>query len=157
VTPLRAILFPTDFSEKAEVAFPLACSLARDHGATLVILHVARFDPLFIEGAMMPMPSPGYRGELESKLRELRPEILGVRAEYHLVEGHPAVEINRLAKEYPCDLIVMGTHGRTGLGRLLMGSIAEEVVRKGPCPVLTVKEPFAMAGEPAARKEEARC
>lgn len=156
MTPIRAILFPTDFSEKATVAFPLACSLARDHGATLIVLHVTRFDPLFIEGAMIPAPSPVYRGELESKLREMRPEALGVRAEYHLVEGHPAVEINRLAKEHPCDLIVMGTHGRTGIGRLLMGSIAEEVVRKAPCPVLTVKEPFAPVVEPVAPHEEAR-
>ena len=57
-------------------------------------------------------------------------------------EGDPATQIVRVAQETRCDLIVLGTHGRTGLGRLLMGSVAEQVLRKAPCPVLTVKTPF---------------
>jgi nucleotide-binding universal stress UspA family protein len=65
--------------------------------------------------------------------------------EHHLKEGDPAAEILRLAQEARVDLIVMGMHGRTGLGRLLMGSVAERVVRQAPCPVLTVKVPQRQA------------
>jgi nucleotide-binding universal stress UspA family protein len=66
--------------------------------------------------------------------------------EHWIFQGDPATEILAAAEKIKCDLIVMGTHGRTGLGRLLMGSVAEQVVRKAPCPVLTVKTPL-----PAAR------
>jgi nucleotide-binding universal stress UspA family protein len=69
----------------------------------------------------------------------MRPSDPKVRVRYLLVEGNPAAEILSAAREGNCDLIVMGTHGRTGLNRLLMGSVAEEVVRKAPCPVLTVR------------------
>src|SRR5207247_9050465 len=66
-----------------------------------------------------------------------------------LLEGDAAKEIVELARDSQCDLIVMGTHGRTGLGRLLMGSVAEQVMRRAPCPVLTIKAPIE-----AARSEE---
>ena len=78
---------------------------------------------------------------LREKLRQLRPTDPKVRVEHRLVEGETATEILRLGQEMKCDLIVLGTHGRTGLGRLLMGSVAERVVRKARCPVLTVKTP----------------
>jgi nucleotide-binding universal stress UspA family protein len=68
-----------------------------------------------------------------------------VTVEHHLKEGDPATEILRLAEERKVDVIVMGTHGRTGLGRLLMGSVAEQIVRKAPCPVLTVRLPQRQA------------
>jgi nucleotide-binding universal stress UspA family protein len=68
-------------------------------------------------------------------------------AERRLEEGDPATEICRVANEAGCELIAIGTHGRTGLGRLLMGSVAEQVVRRAPCPVLTVKAPFAELGD----------
>jgi nucleotide-binding universal stress UspA family protein len=71
-----------------------------------------------------------------------------VRVEHRLVAGDPGAEILRAAREEPCDLIVMGTHGRTGLGRVLLGSVAEQVVRRAPCPALTVKAP-AESGRPA--------
>jgi len=68
-----------------------------------------------------------------------------VRVERQVGEGDSAVEILRAAQDLKADLIVMGTHGRTGLGRLLMGSVAEQVVRKAPCPVLTVRTPSLQA------------
>jgi nucleotide-binding universal stress UspA family protein len=153
VIAIRTILHPTDFSERSAAAFRLACSLARDHGATLIVLHVASPDVYLADGMYIPLP-PGHRLDLKRRLEALRPEGGDVRIEYRLVEGGPAPEILRVAAEEPCDLVVMGTHGRTGLGRLLMGSVAELVVRKAPCPVLTVKEPFAPADEPVAAAEE---
>jgi nucleotide-binding universal stress UspA family protein len=79
--------------------------------------------------------------------------------EYHLEAGDPATEILRVAREVPCDLIVLGTHGRTGLTRLVLGSVAEEVLRKAPCSVLTVKAPppaaEAVRATPAAEVAQA--
>jgi nucleotide-binding universal stress UspA family protein len=154
--PIRTILHPTDFSERSQAAFRLACALARDYDACLIALHVMPTEVVYGEGVVLP-PSHGYRLEMLEKLEELRAEGPGVRVETRLAEGNPAEQINRLAEEIPCDLIVMGTHGRTGLGRLLMGSVAEQVVRKAPCPVLTVKQPFAQpAEEPVAAASSSR-
>lgn len=143
--PIRAILHPTDFSEQSAYAFQLACSLARDHGATLVMLHVAP-PPQMLSYEGMPLTPAlpvGYNQQLEDRLRQVRPTDPNIRVEYFLGEGAPSAEIVRVAQEFPCDLVVMGTHGRTGLGRLLMGSVAEQVVRRAPCPVLTVKSPLS--------------
>ena len=88
------------------------------------------------------MPPPTIDLEpLRERLQQLRPEDQKVLVEHLLVQGGAAEEILQVAQERKCDLIVMGTHGRTGLGRLLMGSVAEQVVRKASCPVLTVKTP----------------
>jgi nucleotide-binding universal stress UspA family protein len=149
MTPIRTILHPTDFSKRSTVAFRLACSLARDHQAVLIVLHVAPAEPLFLDGPYIP-PPPSFRTELIQKLNEICPDRNNLPVEHRLAEGDPAVQICRLAAESNCDLIVMGTHGRTGMGRLLMGSVAEQVVRKAPCPVLTVKEPATEAREELA-------
>jgi nucleotide-binding universal stress UspA family protein len=140
---IKTILHPTDFSERSEHAFRLACSLARDHLARLVVLHVIPPPQTVAYEAMpmVPMHPPGYRKELEARLRELKAPA-GVAVEYLLEEGFAATEIVRLAKELSADLIVLGTHGRAGVGRLLLGSVAEQVLRKATCPVLTVKAPF---------------
>ncbi len=147
--PIRTVLHPTDFSERSAAAFRLACALARDYDAWLIALHVIPSEVVYGEGVVLPTPQ-GYRLEMLAKLEALRAEGPGVRVEPRLAEGGPAEEIIRLVKEVPCDLVVMGTHGRTGLGRLLMGSVAEQVVRKAPCPVLTVKQPFGEAAEELA-------
>jgi nucleotide-binding universal stress UspA family protein len=138
---IQTILHPTDFSERSEFAFRLACSLSRDYGARLVILHVAE-PPTAVaaEGVLMPPPTIDLE-PLRERLQQLRPEDPKVVVEHCLVQGGAAEEILQVAQERKCDLIVMGTHGRTGLGRLLMGSVAEQVVRKASCPVLTVKTP----------------
>lgn len=145
--PIRTILHPTDFSVHSEWAFRLACSLARDHGSRLVVLHVIPPDVhgerivVYGERGSASIRPRGYYQALE-KLCQLRASDLKVSIEQQLEEGEPDAIILRVARESNCDLIVMGTHGRTGLRRLLMGSVAEEVVRKAPCAVLTVKTPF---------------
>jgi len=140
---LRTILHPTDFSPAAEEAFQLAGSLARDHGARLVVFHV---NPPVPAGEL-PVASEledaeEYNERLWEefhRLERLDPRFRELRMECKFINGDPAWEILRLAEEIDCDLIVMGTHGRTGLARLLMGSVAEKVLRKAPCPVLTMK------------------
>jgi nucleotide-binding universal stress UspA family protein len=90
----------------------------------------------------MIIPPPDVDKEpLRVKLQQLLPRDSKVRVKHRLAEGDAATEILRLAKETQADVIVMGTHGRTGLVRVLMGSVAEQVVRKAPCPVVTVKTP----------------
>lgn len=154
--PIHTILHPTDFSQYSEYAFQLACSLARDHGAKLIVLHVVPPPQMVVyEGMPISQPAPTlYREGAEERLKQIKPADPEVKIEYRLEEGPPAPEILRVAKETKADLIVMGTHGWTGLARLLMGSIAEQVVRKAPCPVLTLKAPFTEAApsqrEPAA-------
>lgn len=143
--PIRTILHPTDFSMHSEHAYRLACSLARDHGARLVVLHVVSG---LASGEFvwdLYPSSGGYKEVLEEKLHMLAAPDPRVPMEYRLEEGDAAKRILRVAEETRCDLIVMGTHGRTGLGRLLVGSVAEEVVRKATCGVLTMKLPHADA------------
>ena len=150
---IRTILHPTDFSERSEFAFRLACLLARDYGARLTVLHVA--EPAITiggEGVLM-LPLAVDVQPLRERLQQLRPPDPKVQVEHRLVEGDAATEILRVAEETKCDMIVLGTHGRTGLGRLLMGSVAEQVVRKALCPVLTVKTPLPEtrpSGEPTS-------
>jgi len=150
---IKTILHPTDFSERAEFAFRLAGSLARDYGARLIVLHVAEL-PMAVSGVgVLMIPPPIDEKPLRDKLEEFRAHNPKVPVEHRMVEGDPASEILRVAGETRCDVIIMGTHGRTGLGRLLMGSVAEQVVRRAACPVLTVKDPHEIAwatGEPLA-------
>lgn len=138
----RTILHPTDFSPESRPAFELACDLARTHGAKLILLHVLE-RPVFVHGGAMSVPPPSpsidQRQTLEQQLQQLQPCPKEVPLERTLVEGDPSVAIISFAKEKNCDLIVMGTHGRTGLKRLLMGSVAEKVLRSAPCPVLTLR------------------
>jgi nucleotide-binding universal stress UspA family protein len=151
---IRNILHPTDFSERSDFAFRLACSLARDYGARLVVLHVAE-PPMVVgsEGMLMP-PVEVDLQPLQERLQQLRPRDPKVPVEHHLVQGDAAAEILRVAEETKCNVIVLGTHGRTGLGRILMGSVAEQVVRKAPCPVVTVKTPLAEASPSAESTPE---
>jgi nucleotide-binding universal stress UspA family protein len=137
--PIRTILHPTDFSAPSANAFEVACALARDYGARLILLHVRPPDVIYGDGYVLP-PDPGpIRRELLAMLNGIRPADPALRVERVLEEGDPAEGIVEKARQVPCDLIVMGTHGRTGVGRLLMGSVAEAVLRRAPCPVLTVK------------------
>ena len=154
MTHIRTILHPTDFSKQSEFAFQLACSLARDYGADLYVLHVMPLPVVaYIEGPL-PIASEALQEELRQKLDRLHAENGKFRVLHRLVEGEPVNEIMHMAAETGCDLIVMGTHGRTGVGRILMGSVAEGVSRKAPCPVLTVKNPFPEAIEECRQKSE---
>jgi universal stress protein A len=136
---VRRILVATDFSESSRDALPLATALARDAHALLLICHVS--PPEFVYGAeeidavATPFDNPGVRQQLD----ETRPSDPQVEYEHHLLVGSPAEEIVHFAEEQHVDLIVLGSHGRTGAARLLMGSVAEAVVRHAACPVLTIK------------------
>jgi len=135
---IRTILHPTDFSECSQYAFQLACAVAQAHGSHLHVLHIASHPVVApVEG----MPGH-YREELTERLRGMRAVDPKVRVEPQLLfSGDPVGEILRVAKDVKPDLVIMGTHGRTGLRRLLMGSVAEEVLRRASCPVVTVKAP----------------
>ena len=142
---IQRILFPTDFSESSKAALEYACGLAEQNGSELHVLHV-------VEEMAYLLPStefavlPYYVDEL--KLEEqakkslnavVDPEWAKGRTVYRTVRtGSPFLQVLLYAKENKIDLIVMSTHGRTGLSHLLMGSVAENVVRKATCPVLTV-------------------
>jgi nucleotide-binding universal stress UspA family protein len=154
--PIKTILHPTDFSERSDFAFRLACSLARDYGARLIVLHVLERPLLAYSGVMTapppPPPSPEERQSVQERLNRIKPMDPAISIEHVLVDGDPATAILQEAQERQAELIVIGSHGRTGLGRLLMGSVAEQVVRKARCPVLTVKTPLsdsAPSGKPS--------
>ncbi len=136
---LHGILHATDFSEQSAHAFEVACSLARQYRVPLFVLHVAAPPVVGPDEAMSP--SSEYLREERQRLERMQSPFPGVQIHWQLVEGDPAEEILRAAEELPCNLIVLGSHGRTGLARLLMGSVAEEVVRRAEQPVLVIKHP----------------
>jgi len=133
------ILYPTDFSTTGQTALEMATSLARDRGATLVIMHVEEPPMAYGGGELYYGIDEPNREELKRMLSEVLPSDPSVPCEHRLMIGSPARAIIELAEREEVELIVMATHGRTGLLRVLMGSVAEEVVRKAKCPVLTVK------------------
>jgi nucleotide-binding universal stress UspA family protein len=142
----RKILFPTDFSHTGDAALKLATTLAREHDATLLVVHVEEPPAAYGVGEMYyGMPEP-VTEDLEKMLTQVVPTDPEVPCEHLLVTGEPATAITRVAQDEGVEMIVMGTHGRTGLVRLLMGSVAEAVVRNATCPVLTYKQ--ASGGEP---------
>lgn len=142
--PFSKILVATDFSPHSANALQLAGKLAKASGASLQIMHVYDVIPYTLpEG--LPIYDGGQmariREELGLQLRKLASEAQrgGVQeVDSALVEGQASAEIARRAEEGQCDLIVMGTHGRSGFAHLLLGSVAERVVRKAICPVLVV-------------------
>lgn len=149
--PVKTIIHSTDFSDSSQAAFTLACAVARDFGAKLVLVHVAPIEIVYGGMIGVPMEPYPYLHTLEQQLDALRASCEGISAETHLREGLAVDEILAVAEEVHADLIVMGTHGRSGVGRLLLGSVAEGIMRKARCPVLTVKQPAEVeAKEPEA-------
>jgi nucleotide-binding universal stress UspA family protein len=138
--PVHTILFPTDFSDNAQQTFALACSLARDCGARIVVLHITP-PPLSHEKLEAERDPEEYYGVLWKALRQVRAPDDNVAVEHRLEVGGTAEEILRVVSETKAGLIVMGTQGKTGLPRLLLGSVAEQVLRRAKCPVLTVRTP----------------
>ena len=145
---LRRILVPTDFSKHSENALKYAVAFAEKFGAELHLLHVVQDLALFIPDAVAVAPplappvaqfAAAARTALERVVQEHQLDRFSVHPEVR--EGTPFYEIVRFAGERTIDLIVMGTHGHTGLVHVLLGSTAEKVVRKAPCPVLTVRHP----------------
>jgi nucleotide-binding universal stress UspA family protein len=141
---VKRIVCATDFSERAASAERQAVALARALGAELVLTHVGVDAPLWREGLHTPSVRAVFEAQhtwasetLAARAAALRAE--GVPARAIVRVGPPWEEIVRVAAEEHADLIVMGTQGRTGLERLLLGSVAERVIRQAPCPVLTVR------------------
>jgi nucleotide-binding universal stress UspA family protein len=135
------ILHPTDFSESSQAALEVARSLARDLGSRLVLLHVAPLE-VYVSGMMASEIDVQIdRDALEETRKRLDGPDLKYSVETRLSRGDASDEIVRQAEELGCGLIVMGTHGRTGLGKLLMGNVAESVLPRAHCPVLVVKVP----------------
>ena len=146
--PFRTILFAADFSENSKEAFRAACSLATEDQTRLVVLHVA--EPVVVPqvpvyyGQMtvqfLPTdPDKARHEELRQKLREFYAPDRPLDVAYRTNEGNAAEEILRVAGEVGSDLIVMGTHGRTGLRWLLAGSVAVAVLHGATCPVLAIR------------------
>ena len=136
----KTILFPTDFSHASDAALVHAETLAKQQGARLLIVHVEE-PPLAYGGGELyyGIPEPSSERILEM-LEDVTPADTSVPFTHRLTMGDPAGEVVRLAEEEQADMIVLGTHGRTGLTRLLMGSVAEAIVRHAPCPVLVYRE-----------------
>ena len=152
---IHSILLPTDFSECGNYALSYAASLARTFHASIICVNV--IEPIVptvgYSGMTEPFPlrtSPNNsRTSAERELPKLAEceECAGLNVEELVVHGEAASEIVRVARERNVDLIVIASHGRTGLGRILFGSTAEAVVRHASCPVLVVKPPQEPEGE----------
>lgn len=143
--PFKKILVPVDFSSDSAQAVRMAMDLALRYEAALTLIHV--YEPV---AYMMPDANTFFtQPQLDQLFAELRKHLDAlqaearaggvVRVETRLEQGFAVSEICESAKRMGCDLIVMGTHGRTGLSHLFLGSVAERVLRMAPCPVLTVK------------------
>jgi nucleotide-binding universal stress UspA family protein len=144
---IRRILCPLDFSRFSRHALEQAAAIARETGAEIVALHaraVAPVTEVVVVGAPIPLePARFTATERQAIARELRDftddvDAAGVLIATKIVERDAVTAIVETAERWPADLIVMGTHGRSGLERLVVGSVAEKVLRKTPCPVLTV-------------------
>ncbi len=142
---IRRILVPVDFSDCSSKALRYAVAMARPAGARLRLVYVMPAN-YFIGSEFGPVDFPVPEGEWrDQSLRELeslaRREVGGgVGFEVEVLQGQPAQEIAAAAREWQASLIVISTHGRTGLRHVLVGSVAENVVRYAPCPVLVVRE-----------------
>ena len=145
---LNVILHPTDFSESSKYAMQYACSLAQQYKAKLVVLHVIEE----ISGAMyfdmlQTPPLAQLMDDIQEQARAALEDLLpadvkeNLKTEYLIRRGVAFLETVRCADEIDADLVVCGTHGRTGLKHALFGSVAEKIVRKAHCPVLSVRHP----------------
>ncbi len=148
MSTIRRILVPTDFGESSAPSVRLAVQLADKFAAELIVLHVVQDTALVMPEAVMPTPVPGPDlGQLvesaKAGLADLveRMNLDRFRPQLEVRVGSPVSEIVAAAADLKADLLCVGTHGRTGLAHLLLGSQAERLVRESPCPVLTVKPP----------------
>jgi nucleotide-binding universal stress UspA family protein len=139
VIHVKKILYPTDFSSYSNQAYFHALGLAETYGASLTIAYVHS-------------GPPGDKARMREQLEQVRPVNPKIPVTHVLLEGDAGAEIARYAADAGIDVIVIGTHGRTGVDRLVMGSVAERVMREAPCSVLVVKLPkgVVMASAPHA-------
>jgi len=148
--PFRNILFAADFSENSKAAFRAACSVAVDNESRIIVIHVVEpnwvpQDPVYYGQQSVQFhaaePDKARHEALKRTMREVYAPDRPLEVDYLTTEGDAALEILRMAGERGCDLIVMGTHGRTGLSRLVAGSVAIAVIRGAQCPVLALRSP----------------
>lgn len=146
--PIRRIIVPTDFGECSTPAVRLAAEFADKFGAELILLHVVQDLALAMPDAVMPTPLPGPDlGQLSDSakvgLANLieRENLARLNPRVEVRIGSPVHEVIAAAGDLKADLLCVGTHGRTGLAHLILGSSAERIIREAPCPVLTVKPP----------------
>jgi nucleotide-binding universal stress UspA family protein len=132
---IKKILYPTDFSSYSNQAYFHAVSLAEKHGASLTVVFV--YSPDMVTPGDPSDPRAYWRDQLE----QIRPVDTRIPVRHVLLEGNAAAEIVRFGREHNIDLIVVGTHGRTGVDRPKMGSVAEQILREAACSVLVVKLP----------------
>lgn len=144
--PFKQILLPTDFSNNAKSAQDYACEFADQFGARLHVLTVVQDAALILPetGMFLTLPVPTVHEIIQVAKNSLQTVLdPGWSTTHDVVRnvavGPPADEIVRYAQEQSIDLIVLGTHGRTGLSHVLMGSVAERVLRQATCPVLTIR------------------
>jgi len=145
---VKTILVPSDFSEYADYAFTWALEMAEKWGAKVIVVNAApMFSHLAYPESVYMLDLAKMEAELiadaEKKLREFiaKKGTRAVTVETRAVMGDPFWEICKAAEQVHADLIVMGSHGRTGLAHVLLGSVAERVVRHAPCPVLVARQP----------------
>ena len=144
---VRRVLVPVDFSDSARPIVEYARGIAKDRGATVSLLHVVTTpSPAFDSpksAAADPKVAAEFRALAEKELDPLAALVreAGVRVETKVLLGAPSREIVSFAKSTGADLVVIGTHGRTGLRHVFLGSVAENVVRLCPCPVITLRLP----------------
>jgi nucleotide-binding universal stress UspA family protein len=139
---VKNVLFATDFSEASEAALPYAAAFSEYFGSQLHLTHVLPDVKFLRPGA----PDPAFFGPIyedahsnaHDKMRRLSKRMKSVLHQVYLPHGEISSVVSAMVQELEIDLVIAGTHGRTGLGRLIMGSVAEEILRQAPCPVLTV-------------------
>jgi nucleotide-binding universal stress UspA family protein len=143
---IKKILLPTDLSEYADYALPYAVELCTAFAAKLHLVHVVDSHWL------TPMSTADFPGRVADQMRQiqsaaevsmgdLKARVQGVEVETAVLLGTPHVEVIRFARDKEVDLIVLATHGRTGISHALIGSVAEKIVEMAPCPVLSTKHP----------------
>jgi nucleotide-binding universal stress UspA family protein len=147
VIDIKRVLAPTDFSGHSEHAVRYACSLAERFEAELHLVHIlSEIIPAGPDPLLMPVMPPQFYEESERRAKEtlrhlLRPAWGKPASVTTAVRwGSPVEAIVDYCKELAIDLLVIATHGRTGLSHVLLGSVAERIVREGPCPVLTIRD-----------------
>ncbi len=142
MNPPQNILVPIDFSQTSTHALTYAQTVARACRASVHVLHVIpdpRAEAWSVEAAGMDLDGllATWRTDTQRRLDELTVDMPGERV---ITVGHPFTEITRYAESHGTDLIVMGTHGRGAIEHMLLGSVTEKVIRRAPCPVLTVRD-----------------
>ncbi len=142
---LKNILCPIDHSDGSKEALKYAVSLALKDKAKLYLLHIIDIRSFNegLEAMAMQIPDEETLEQLRIKLLDCIPEEIrdNMNVEAIVIQGVPFAEIISIAREKEVDMIVIGSHGRTGISHMMLGSVSEKVVRKAPCPVLTVRQP----------------